>query len=613
MNYVFKGRLCGLLCSDDCREPLAGVKVRLYRADARESLAVLAVADTNQTFHQVSEEDIKAKSKLLLAETIANENGEFVFNLGEKENYKGEAFDIDFTCGTGFGKPIPPKKITEFQFHLTTLQPQWRERNADNQAEYLFAWEYCIVSKWWCQILQKLDRWVICGKVVDCKTGKPLNGLRVFAYDVDLLQDDPLGSGFTDASGHFKIVYTSADFSKTLLSWLNVEWPAGPDLYFRIESGSGTVLLKEPRSMGHTSARTNAHNCFCVKLCVPDGEVYTTDTPLFTRFGEYKIIGDIDAGGLTAINRTFASGIGFGFFGSVKLVGYATKKVPTDTTRPLFYRFTYSYDGATWNPVTLAQTQQSRLVVGVREIIWNGVQAFQDIVIDPNQPASVADSIPPDGAPGVIPDHVLHQDANGWVRVDQRGIDNGFIGPLLWVNTNVLVPGGSPATPGDAPGNAPLSPKNGRRVFFAYQTTDDPANPASVHFKEQTTKGVIYVNNWEEVRLLQLDELSTGVSGCTPITTHAHVRYTADHELIASWALGIASAAVPGGITITGGSGTVPRGSNNVIDFATPGTVTPAFNTWPSCAYKLSLVTRRKLTNGEYNDDHTGTEIIFCK
>lgn len=31
MNYIFKGRLCGYICSE-CFEPLSKVKVRIYRA-----------------------------------------------------------------------------------------------------------------------------------------------------------------------------------------------------------------------------------------------------------------------------------------------------------------------------------------------------------------------------------------------------------------------------------------------------------------------------------------------------------------------------------------------------------------------------------------------------
>ncbi|MDP4261154.1 MAG: hypothetical protein Q8941_01370 [Bacteroidota bacterium] len=613
MKYIFRGRLCGRFCHD-CHEPLAGIKLRIYQAIQRKDLALLAVADPSQTFHEVNADEEKGKNKLLIAETVLDANGNFSFTIDEQSGYKGEAFDVDFVCGTGYGKPRPPKKEEFFQFHITTLQPQWRESGVDKERVYQFGWEYCIPAKWWCRILQKIDRWVICGRVTDCETDRPAGGVRVFAFDVDLIEDDPLGSAYTDSNGYFRIFYTSADFSKTIFSWLNVEWPAGPDLYFRIESASGQVLLNEPRHTGHRHDRTNAHNCFCIKLCVK----YDTpiDFPWFTHVGNYNITTDINPSGLTIHNRSFASGVGFGFFSAIKLSGFATKKVPTDLSKALFYRFMFSFDGTNWNPVTETQSYHQRLKVGVRQIIWGGTTAFQDIVIDPTQPASVPDSIPPDNSPNPMPDHVLRQDANGWIRVDQVGLDNGFYGPLLWVNTNTIVPGGNAQDPGDVAGNNPVNPKNGKKVFFAFQTTDDPSNPGSPDFREQSIKGVTYINNWSEVRLLTLDELTAGgAGGCNPITTHAHVHYTADHELIAGWSLYASSAALPGGITILspGSSGTVPRGHADNIDLASPGTVNPAFNLWPSCAYRLGLSTRRKLTDGEDNDLGSLTELIFCR
>ena len=332
--------------------------------------------------------------------------------------------------------------------------------------------------------------------------------------------------------------------------------------------------------------------------------------------GNYNITTDINASGFTVNNRSFASGVGFGFFEELKLVGFATKKVPTDLTKPLFYRFMFSLDGTNWNAVTETQASANRLKVGVRQIIWGGITAFQDIVIDPAQPASVNDNIPVDNFPNPMPDHVLRQDANGWIRVDQAGLDNGFYGPLLWVNTNTIVAGGNANNPGDQAGNLPGTPKNGKKVLFAFQTTDDPSNPASVHFQEQSIKAATYINNWEEVRMITLDELTAGGGGgCNPVTTHAHVNYTADHELIAEWTMYASSAAIPGGISILapGTAGTTPRGNADTIDFAVAGTVSPAFNTWLSCAYRLGIHTRRKLTNGEGNDDTSWAELIFCR
>ena len=316
--------------------------------------------------------------------------------------------------------------------------------------------------------------------------------------------------------------------------------------------------------------------------------------------------------GKTLQNRSFASGIDFGFFGNIQLVGYATKRTPSDLTKPLWYRFQFSKDnGLTWQPIVESLTTSARLKVGVRQIIWNGTTDFQDVVIDPNQTASAPDVIPPDGFPAPIPDHVLRLDANGWVRVDQVGLDNGFYGPLMWVNTAAIVAGGNATSVGDSAGVAPSVPKSGKLIQFQFQTTDDPLNPVSPNLNTQALTANILINNWEEVRLLTLTELTAAGTACNPITTHAHVHYTADHELMAEWALTAASAAIPTGITINIPVGGV-RGDHGNIDFADAGRVTPAFNTWPSCSYQLYLTTRRKLTNGIGNDDANNAALYFC-
>ena len=609
MSFIIKGNLRGCLCSD-CELPVSGVSIKLYKPADSNTQTALATADPKHTFHQVTDEELKAKEKLFIAEGSLQYNGDFEITIDERSGYTGGALDVDWYCGNSPIKVGPgPKKGLSLQFHITTLQPQWKQTEQGTFAYFA----YCIDNKWFCRILTLLDIWVICGVVVDCDTKKPIPGVRVFAYDVDLIQDDTLGNAYTDINGKFTIVYPGDNFRQTLLSpLLNIEWPAGPDYYFRVESSSGTVLLHEDRTRGRQNDRHNAHNCFCLTLCIPGGVII--DVPWFTSVGYFNITSQITAAGKTLAAVSGAGGNGFGFFGSVKLGGYATKKVPTASSSPLWYRFLYSLDNVNYSPVTEAQMEATQLKVATRQITWNGTTGFQNVVIDKNQPASIPDSIPPDNFPNPIPDHVLRLDANGWVRVDQVCLDNGFIGSMMWLNTNTIIGGGDAST-GLAPGVVltPAQQKNGTMLYLKFQTTDDPTNPASPNLNTQTVIGTIYVNNWNEVNLLKLEELfSGGGSGCTPVTAHAHVDYTADHELLREWYLAAWSNAIPGGITGLP-SGNVPRGAATTIDLATLATLSPAFNTWPSCAYSLTLNTLRKLTTGEYNDSWKTNQVIFCK
>lgn len=75
----------------------------------------------------------------------------------------------------------------------------------------------------------------VIGTVVEQESGKPLEGLRVRAYDKDLVFDDDLGETTTDAAGRFEISYTDVQFR-------DLE-ETEPDLYLRVYDASGSQLL----------------------------------------------------------------------------------------------------------------------------------------------------------------------------------------------------------------------------------------------------------------------------------------------------------------------------------------------------------------------------------
>jgi hypothetical protein len=65
------------------------------------------------------------------------------------------------------------------------------------------------------------------GRVVDIATGRGIAGLRVEAWDKDLIFNDLLGSAVTDGKGRFQIGYQDSDF-KDLFGDKNA------DLFFRV-------------------------------------------------------------------------------------------------------------------------------------------------------------------------------------------------------------------------------------------------------------------------------------------------------------------------------------------------------------------------------------------
>ncbi len=297
MNYIFKGKLQGLICSE-CVEPLSNVKVRLYKTRKEQNVIAMASVNAKETFSVLTDKDVKKKENFLLAEAETDAHGNFLFELGDRDDYNGEAFEVDVYCET-----VPKRKPTKFkyppvQFTITTLQPKWR----DAENGLIAAWDYTLSYRYWCGIRARFGAWVICGQVTVCNTNVPVQGVRVRAFDVDWLQDDDLGMDITDTAGKFRIDYTTEDFKQTPLSpWINWEMIGGPDLYFKMETPSGTPLLIESRSRGRDADRENAGPCFCVKLCLEEAPDVPTDHtyPLFTKVGQYKITTDFTLDGLT--------------------------------------------------------------------------------------------------------------------------------------------------------------------------------------------------------------------------------------------------------------------------------------------------------------------------
>jgi hypothetical protein len=229
MSYVFRGRLCGLLC-DECREPLDGVKLRLYSTRAGQDVSALAAAPPKETLGLVSDNDVKAKAKYLIAEVETANDGSFSVELDDKD-YKGAAFEVDIYCATVPHQRPTKKPPAPRQISLTVLQPRWKQTESGPVA----VWDYCIPSRFWCAIRAFFDAWTICGKVVDCKLRAPVAGVKVRAFDVDWLQDEDLGSATTDGTGHFRIDYLGEDFRTTPFSpLLNIElFGEGPDVTSR--------------------------------------------------------------------------------------------------------------------------------------------------------------------------------------------------------------------------------------------------------------------------------------------------------------------------------------------------------------------------------------------
>ncbi len=265
MSYLFKGRLCGFLC-EESREPLSNVVVRIYRNRKDQNVAALAVADPSQTLSLLSDDQVKAKASSLIAETTTNVDGNFSLSLGAEQKYAGEAFEIDVYCTTvprrkPGRKPVQPRILGDDPAAAVETDAR---RPACGRMAILHPAALLVPFR------GLFDAWVICGQLTTCADGVPIPGALVKAFDVDLVQDDPLGSSTTDLSGHFRIDYNSADFEVTPYSPLvNVEWYGWPGRILQRYARHHDTPAGRPvagRKPGReTLARAFASNCAVTK------------------------------------------------------------------------------------------------------------------------------------------------------------------------------------------------------------------------------------------------------------------------------------------------------------------------------------------------------------
>jgi len=196
-------------------------------------------------------------------EVDTNEKGEFTAVLGDKQGYNGGPFEVHFLCSHISRQALESNPPTPLQFSVVTLQPPWRRGETGLETR----WEHCLSPQQWSLVRAKFDAWVVCGRVLVGETQLPVPKVKVTAIDVDWVHDDPLGAAMTDGVGFFRIDYGSAAFKKDSLG-LNIELVGGPDIYFKIETPAGDVLLAEPSSRGREPDRENRGPCCAVNLFV---------------------------------------------------------------------------------------------------------------------------------------------------------------------------------------------------------------------------------------------------------------------------------------------------------------------------------------------------------
>ena len=627
-RYIFKGSLCGFICPE-CPEPISNVKVRLYRLRADQNAAVLAVANPKDTLALLSDEQVLEKSGMLLAEVETDAEGRYHFELGDKQRYKGEAFEVDIYCGTvPRQKPgrVPPKPL---QISLTTVQPLWRQRD-DNS---LAVWDYCLSSRFWCYFRSLFGAWTICGRLRTCASPQtPIVGATIRAIDADWLQDDPLGSAVTDATGRFRIDYQSSDFKKDVLG-LNIELFGGPDVYFTAELG-GINILNETQSDGRKPGRENISHCFCVELCSDEVQPPNVeDVPHWQQVEIFDIHPFPSGSGFSAEGYAGGAANSYVFGGGVALKGNCPLRNIAAPANALEYRFRigeWTWPGGTDDPAALPSIAPAAIVPVTQIATTHVGYVFYTNGFGFSDSAQV----------NIGPGDLL---ADGWIRIDGKAVTvdmrDGTTSVVNVNNANFLrtfdlfvlnSPAITSAHPAKLPGGLPILDA-GRSLTIAerepirrYRLTFEVRDGISLALVATDTLDSIVLDNSPVAVALDLEELRT--NACNPVSAgKVHILYTVDHPHLRFFSLGISNnngtvhpPVVPAVPPIPSGNFAPPPPTSNLLfRGGAGGPHVPASNGGfavdvsadPSCAYRVAVSWQTR----HYQSSAHSADRLYCK
>jgi hypothetical protein len=279
MSYLLIGNISALIC-DDCIEPLAKGRLRIYLPEGRYPSETSGKGIFSHLKH-LSPLEVEKKSDRLLAEAVLDERGDFRLTW-EQLHLFTEPLELDLCLEEMPGRAPGKRGVT--QYHLSKLVPHWK-RTRD---KYLGAFAYIIPSEHWNQIRGSYGTWVISGTVrhYSTMTGQPQ--LKVEAYNAQ--NNKLLGTTQTNGQGRYKLQFGIKDMSTgVLLPVRQGQYHMGPDVYFKVYRNN-QLLWEEDAQFAQYPERRAIAPCTLLNIIIKPSVVKRATSHLAHWLGGWSVM-----------------------------------------------------------------------------------------------------------------------------------------------------------------------------------------------------------------------------------------------------------------------------------------------------------------------------------
>jgi hypothetical protein len=274
MSYLLIGNISALICND-CIEPLANARIRIYLPDTQYPTAQQASGIFND-MKPLSAKEVLMKADRLLAETTLDEKGNFTIGWDEVHLFT-EPLELDLCLDQLPGKNGSRQSRN---FHLSNLVLHWKR----NSTGYVGAYAYVIPAATWHSIYVNAGAWVITGVVKPYLGAPGQPHLKVEAYNA--LTGQVIGQAKTDEMGryflHFSRQHLAAGIMQTIIPGRK---NLGPDVYFKIYRNE-QLLWAEDERISQSRDRRDIGPCSNLNIIYKHSKVKRASSQIGSWFSE---------------------------------------------------------------------------------------------------------------------------------------------------------------------------------------------------------------------------------------------------------------------------------------------------------------------------------------